>query len=108
MKPSVFYAHGLSNNFSGFHISSGMEFWSQAVGRMLVIFVSPYILQYFCAHSCPFYWFAFANVATAVILSVTGAAPFNGSSDQNLSVAYISAFILVFLVKNIYYALSHL
>lgn len=40
----------------------------------------------------------FANVATSVIMSVTGAAPFNGSSDQNLSVAYISAFILVFLV----------
>lgn len=31
-------------------------------------------------------------------MSVTGAAPFNGTSDQNLSVAYISAFILVFLV----------
>lgn len=41
----------------------------------------------------------FANVATSVIMSVTGAAPFNGSSDQNLSVAYISAFILVFLVN---------
>ena len=52
---------------------------------------------YFGAHS--FYLFAFANVATAVIMSVTGAAPFNGSSDQNLSVAYISAFILVFLVS---------
>ena len=99
MKPSVFYLHGLSNNFSGFRISLGMEFWSQAVGRMSVIFVSPiYILRtYFDAHS--FYWFGFANVATSVIMSVTGAAPFNGTSDQNLSVAYISAFVLVFLVK---------
>jgi auxin efflux carrier family protein len=52
---------------------------------------------YFGTHS--FYWFDFANVATSVIMSVTGAAPFNGTSDQNLSVAYISAFILVFLVN---------
>ena len=37
--------------------------------------------------------------ATSVLLSLTGAAPFNGTSDQNLSVAYISAFILVFLVS---------
>lgn len=40
-----------------------------------------------------------ANIATSVIMSVTGAAPFNGASDQSLSVAYISAFILVFLVN---------
>ena len=37
--------------------------------------------------------------ATAVIMSITGAAPFNPSTDQNLSVAYISAFILVFVVS---------
>ena len=64
---------------------------------MLVIFVSPYVAALFW---CSFFLLvAFANVATAVIMSVTGAAPFNGSSDQNLSVAYISAFILVFLVS---------
>ena len=74
---------------------------------MLVIFVSPYILRtYFGAHS--FCWFAFANVATAVIMSVTGAAPFNGTSDQNLSVAYISAFILVFLVNFFFCTSLHL
>jgi len=37
-------------------------------------------------------------IATAVIMSVTGATPFQGTNDQNLSVAYISAFILVFMV----------
>jgi auxin efflux carrier family protein len=31
-------------------------------------------------------------------MSVTGAAPFNGASDQGLGVAYISVFLLVFLV----------
>ena len=67
---------------------------------MLVIFVSSYIycgLKFLVLISL--YWFGFAIVATSVILSVTGAAPFNGTSDQNLSVAYISAFILVFLVN---------
>ena len=57
---------------------------------------SIYIADLFGIHS--FYLFVFANVATSVIMSLTAAAPFNGSSDQNLSVAYISAFILVFLV----------
>jgi len=37
-------------------------------------------------------------LATSVVMGVTGAAPFNGASDQSLSVAYTSAFILVFLV----------
>jgi hypothetical protein len=41
------------------------------------------------------YWFS----ATAVILSLTGNAPFHGTHDQNLSVAYISVFILVFMVS---------
>ncbi len=36
--------------------------------------------------------------ATSVLMSITGAAPFNGTSDQTLSVAYVSAFILVFMV----------
>ena len=36
--------------------------------------------------------------ATSVILSICGSAPFNGTEDQNLSVAYISAFNLVFMV----------
>ena len=32
-------------------------------------------------------------------MSLTEAAPFNGTSDQNLSVAYISVFVLVFIVS---------
>ncbi|KAF4613989.1 hypothetical protein D9613_007634 [Agrocybe pediades] len=42
-------------------------------------------------------WGNVGDIPTAVILSVTGAAPFSGIEDQNLSVAYISAFILVTL-----------
>ncbi|KAF9533769.1 auxin efflux carrier [Crepidotus variabilis] len=44
---------------------------------------------------------AFSNVGdlpTAVALAVTSAAPFNGTDDQNLAVAYIAAFILVFII----------
>jgi hypothetical protein len=36
--------------------------------------------------------------ATSVLLSICGSAPFGGVADQNLSVAYISAFLLVFMV----------
>ncbi|KXN84632.1 hypothetical protein AN958_12232 [Leucoagaricus sp. SymC.cos] len=38
------------------------------------------------------------DVSTAVILSLTGNAPFRGTADQNLSVAYISVFTLVFII----------
>jgi hypothetical protein len=34
-------------------------------------------------------------------MSITGAAPFNAATDRDLSVAYISAFILVFMVGTI-------
>ncbi|KDQ52951.1 hypothetical protein JAAARDRAFT_210200 [Jaapia argillacea MUCL 33604] len=43
-------------------------------------------------------WGNYGDIPTSVIMSITGAAPFNGSQDQNLSVAYCSAFILVFMV----------
>ncbi|KAG6816410.1 hypothetical protein H0H87_006214 [Tephrocybe sp. NHM501043] len=43
-------------------------------------------------------WGNVGDIPTSVIVSVTGAAPFNGTVDQNLSVAYISAFILVFML----------
>lgn len=39
--------------------------------------------------------------ATSVIMSITGAAPFNSEKDQTLAVAYISAFILVFMVSKV-------
>jgi len=41
----------------------------------------------------------YGDLPTAVIMSVTAAAPFNGTTDQNLAVAYIAAFILVFVVR---------
>lgn len=39
------------------------------------------------------------SIATAVVMSICGSAPFNGTEDQTLSVAYIAAFILVFMVS---------
>lgn len=43
-------------------------------------------------------WANIGDIPTSVIMSITGAAPFQGTTDQNLAVAYISAFILVFLI----------
>ncbi|KAK0200040.1 auxin efflux carrier [Desarmillaria ectypa] len=43
-------------------------------------------------------WANYGDIPTAVIMSITGAAPFNGESDQNLSVAYISVFILYYMM----------
>ncbi|KAF8167301.1 auxin efflux carrier transmembrane protein [Crassisporium funariophilum] len=43
-------------------------------------------------------WGNVGDIPTSVIMSVTGSLPFRGMEDQNLSVAYISAFILVFVV----------
>ncbi|KAF9445655.1 hypothetical protein P691DRAFT_709983 [Macrolepiota fuliginosa MF-IS2] len=43
-------------------------------------------------------WGNVGDLPTAVILSITGSAPFLGASDQNLSVAYISVFLLVFTI----------
>ena len=37
-------------------------------------------------------------IATAVIMSITGTLPFNASTDQSLSVAYIAVLVLVLLV----------
>ncbi|KAJ3925939.1 MAG: auxin efflux carrier [Lentinula lateritia] len=42
-------------------------------------------------------WANVGDIPTSVIMSITGAAPFGGS-DQTLSVAYISAFILVYMI----------
>lgn len=36
-------------------------------------------------------------------MSITGAAPFGSEADQTLAVAYISAFILVFMVSQANY-----
>ncbi|KAL9710416.1 Protein M3 [Leucoagaricus gongylophorus] len=43
-------------------------------------------------------WGNVGDVSTAVLLSLTGNAPFQGTQDQNLAVAYISVFILVFTI----------
>lgn len=46
-------------------------------------------------------WANVGDIPTSVLMSITGAAPFNGTSDQTLSVAYVSAFILVFCVSQL-------
>ncbi|KII83930.1 hypothetical protein PLICRDRAFT_118835 [Plicaturopsis crispa FD-325 SS-3] len=43
-------------------------------------------------------WGNYGDIPTSVILSITGSVPFSGVDDQNLSVAYVAAFILVFFV----------
>lgn len=44
-------------------------------------------------------WGNYGDIPTSVVMSITGAAPFSGTTDQTLSVAYVSAFILVFMVR---------
>ena len=41
------------------------------------------------------------SIATAVIMSITAAAPYGGPNDVNLGVSYVSAFILVFFVRTV-------
>ncbi|PFH47690.1 hypothetical protein AMATHDRAFT_67133 [Amanita thiersii Skay4041] len=43
-------------------------------------------------------WGNVGDLPTSVLLSLTAAEPFHKDTDQNLSIAYISAFILVFMV----------
>ncbi|KAJ3570852.1 hypothetical protein NP233_g4126 [Leucocoprinus birnbaumii] len=43
-------------------------------------------------------WGNVGDLSTAVLLSLTGSAPFRGPADQNLAVAYISVFMLVFII----------
>ncbi|KAK0203453.1 auxin efflux carrier [Desarmillaria ectypa] len=42
-------------------------------------------------------WGNYGDIPTAVIMSITGDAPFNGEEDQDLAVAYISALILYYM-----------
>ncbi|KAJ6531422.1 auxin efflux carrier transmembrane protein [Mycena vulgaris] len=43
-------------------------------------------------------WGNYGDIPTAVVMSITGAAPFNGTDDQTLSVAYIAGFLLVYMI----------
>ncbi|KAJ6551977.1 auxin efflux carrier [Mycena capillaripes] len=43
-------------------------------------------------------WGNYGDIPTAVVMSITGAAPFNGTTDQTLSVAYIAGFLLVYMI----------
>ncbi|KZT24321.1 auxin efflux carrier [Neolentinus lepideus HHB14362 ss-1] len=43
-------------------------------------------------------WGNYGDIPTSVVMSLTASAPFNGTSDQNLAVAYCAAFIFVFLI----------
>ncbi|TFK61582.1 hypothetical protein BDN72DRAFT_828151 [Pluteus cervinus] len=44
-------------------------------------------------------WSNWGDLPTAFIMSITGAAPFNSSTDPTLAVAYISVFLLVFMIS---------
>ncbi|KZV75317.1 auxin efflux carrier [Peniophora sp. CONT] len=43
-------------------------------------------------------WGNIGDIPTAIALGITANAPFNGTADENLAVAYIAVFILVFFV----------
>ncbi|KAJ7841083.1 auxin efflux carrier transmembrane protein [Mycena olivaceomarginata] len=43
-------------------------------------------------------WSNYGDIPTAVVMSITGAAPFNGAADQTLGVAYIAGFLLVYMI----------
>ncbi|KAF7368689.1 Auxin efflux carrier transmembrane protein [Mycena venus] len=43
-------------------------------------------------------WSNWGDIPTAVVMSITSAAPFNGTADQTLSVAYIAGFLLVYMI----------
>ncbi|KAN0123126.1 auxin efflux carrier [Russula decolorans] len=43
-------------------------------------------------------WGNYGDMPAAVALGITASAPFNGVDDQNLAIAYISMFILVFFI----------
>ncbi|KAL5534864.1 hypothetical protein ACEPAG_1329 [Sanghuangporus baumii] len=43
-------------------------------------------------------WSNVGDIPTSVIMSITGSAPFNGSTDQTVAVAYLAAFIIVFFI----------
>jgi hypothetical protein len=42
-----------------------------------------------------------SSAATSIAISITGAAPFSGASDQTLSVAYISGLSLFYMVSDL-------
>ncbi|TFK61669.1 hypothetical protein BDN72DRAFT_804828 [Pluteus cervinus] len=44
-------------------------------------------------------WANWGDLPTAFIMSITGSAPFNPSTDQTVAVAYIAAFLLVFMIS---------
>ncbi|KAF7325024.1 Auxin efflux carrier transmembrane protein [Mycena kentingensis (nom. inval.)] len=43
-------------------------------------------------------WGNWGDIPNAVVMSITGAAPFNGTTDQNLGVAYVAGFIMVYML----------
>ncbi len=83
---------GSSNSFSGSPIVFDTESLSRAVGVIMATCVSS---QFFSSRVRP----DNRLTATAVIMSITASSPFLGESDQNLSVAYISALILYYMVS---------
>jgi len=68
-----------------------------ASGQIMATYVcAPYSLSHVLLELREF----FAHIATAIAMGITVAAPFSGIDDQNLAIAYISAFLLVFFVSS--------
>ncbi len=42
---------------------------------------------------------SFVFTATAVVMSIMSGPPFNAATDQNIAIAYVSAFIFIFFVS---------
>ena len=76
-----------------------MGYWPLAVGEITVTCVcAPYHWQIALSE-----WFFLLHSAAAVcVAGITASAPFNGVNDENLAIAYISMFILVFFVRPLY------
>ncbi|KAJ7143748.1 auxin efflux carrier [Mycena epipterygia] len=43
-------------------------------------------------------WGNYGDIPTSIVISITGAAPFNGASDQTLGVAYIAGLSLFYMI----------
>ncbi|KAL4063746.1 auxin efflux carrier [Scleroderma yunnanense] len=43
-------------------------------------------------------WANIGDIPTAIVMSLMASAPFNGTQDENLAVAYLSVFVLVYII----------
>ncbi|KAF7325027.1 Auxin efflux carrier transmembrane protein [Mycena kentingensis (nom. inval.)] len=73
----------------------GRDFWVEAEERVAMRTRECEIQQHGWGIIVAGGWGNWGDIPNAVVLGITSAAPFNGTADQNLGVAYLSGFILV-------------